>query len=201
MKKKIYAYYEALQAYDQNEQFARANVWKASWEENGWETVMLNRSHAQGSPLHLKLMTKLNRIMPVLPSELQNNIHFIIARLSRWCALHAAGGGWMSDYDVINKSFDADKATQLERNGSLFVLSDQPSFLFYATREICASAIQKIINDDLHVDGVLKNEDKIFNEDGKLDAILGDVCHASKTPELPKSEVMKNIFTNSENNI
>jgi len=201
MKKKIYAYYEALQAYDQNEQFARANVWKASWEENGWETVMLNRSHAQGSPLHLKLMTKLNRIMPVLPSELQNNIHFIIARLSRWCALHAAGGGWMSDYDVVNKSFDTDKATQLEQNGSLFVLSDQPSFLFYSTREICASAIQKIINDDLHVDGVLKNEDKIFNEDGKLDAILGDVCHASKTPELPKSEVMKNIFTNSENNI
>jgi hypothetical protein len=48
---------------------------------------------------------------------------------------------------------------------------------------------------------VLKNEDKIFNEDGKLNAILDDVCHASKTSELPKSEVMKNIFTNSENNI
>jgi len=198
MKKKIYAYYEALQAFDQNEQFACANIWKASWEANGWETVMLNRSHAQGSPLHLKLITKLTRLMPVLPSELQNNIHFIIAKFSRWCALHAAGGGWMSDYDVVNNSFDLDKSSQLEKNGSLLVISDQPSFVFYATKEICASAIQKIINDDLHVDGVLKNEDRIFNEDGKLDSILNDVYHASKTPELAKSEVMKNIFINNE---
>ena len=105
MKPKIYSYYESVQLRPQDEQFACANVWKSTWEAQGWDPVMLNRSHAQGSPLHLKLMTKLTRLAPVLPNELQNNFAFICARFSRWCALHAAGGGWMSDYDVANISF------------------------------------------------------------------------------------------------
>ena len=194
MKPKIYSYYESVQLRPQDEQFACANIWKSTWEAQGWDPVMLNRSHAQGSPLHLKLMTKLTRLAPVLPNELQNNFAFICARFSRWCALHAAGGGWMSDYDVANISFIPQLAEEVEKTGSLLLLSGKPSYVFHTTKEMCAHVINTILSNDLHVGGVLKNEDTIFNESGKLDKIEENLIHAKLENNIPKSQYLKNIL-------
>ena len=102
---KIYAYYQNIAQSKQGEEFACANWWKTSWTNLGWEPVMLNRSHAMGSPLYNKLQQKLMTTAMGLDPVLLNNFDWIVARFIRWCALYAAGGGWMTDYVVVNKEF------------------------------------------------------------------------------------------------
>ena len=95
--KNIYAFYTSIQLADQNEEFACSNWWKTSWEKLGWKTFMLNRSHAQGSHLYNKLASKMMNATSKLPQERRSEVDWLMARFSRWCALHAAGGGWMSE--------------------------------------------------------------------------------------------------------
>jgi hypothetical protein len=44
------------------------------------------------------------------------------------------------------------------------------------------------------VGGVLKNEDTIFNESGKLDKIEANLIHAKLENNIPKSQYLKNIL-------
>jgi hypothetical protein len=44
------------------------------------------------------------------------------------------------------------------------------------------------------VGGVLKNEDTIFNESGKLDRIEANLIHAKLENNIPKSQYLKNIL-------
>ena len=122
MKPKIYAYYESIQTRNQNEEFSCANIWKESWEKYGWEPVMLNSSHSKGSSLQQKLISRILKAVPHLSLEDQNNLQRLIVRFSRWCALHAARGGWMSDYDVVNIGFTPEDAEKMASTDSLIVL-------------------------------------------------------------------------------
>jgi len=190
MKKKIYAYYESIQILPQTEEFACANWWKTSWEKNGWECVMLNRSHAQSSNLHQKLMGKLMKFSFALPQDMQPYFPLIAARYSRWCALHAAGGGWMSDYDVMNLGFSCNDSDSHE--STLSVVSGEPAYLFYATKEHCAAAIQKFINEDLICESKLRFECDILNPQTNLSGIIDKVHHARKS-DKKKSEIMQEL--------
>lgn len=187
MKPKIYAYYEAIQSFPQAEEFSCANYWKQSWEKNGWECVMLNKSHATASALHQKLMQKLVKLSFALPMELQHKFPMIVARFSRWSALHAAGGGWMSDYDVVNLSFTPDIANQSAK--TLNLVAGEPCYLFYATREHCAAAINKFINEELIEGTSLRFESDILNMPENLGR-FSDKTHHAKKGDKPKSEVM-----------
>ena len=191
MKPKIYSYYESIQTLPQPEQFACANAWKESWEKQGWECVMLNRSHAQGSSLHQKFMQKLMKVSFSLPMDLQHIFPKIAARYSRWSALHAAGGGWMSDYDVVNLGLNPSEAFQHEKTLSL--VGDEPCYLFFATREHCAAAINKFIQEEFLIDSKLRNESDILAVKDNLSKLSPDlICHVKAT-DKPKSEVMAEL--------
>jgi len=194
MKKRIYAYYESLQVMPQNEEFACSNVWKATWEKQGWECIMLNKSHARNSPHYQKLMTKLVKLSPQLPPEISNAFPKIVARYARWCALHAANGGWMSDYDVANIAFTPNLADEQEKNGTLQVISGEPCYLMYATKDHCAAAINKILMEDLHLEGTLKTEADILGKEG-MQGVKELLFHAVKTPEKLRSEAMKDYLS------
>lgn len=92
MKPRIYAYYQPILPGDQKIEFALANLWKQSFEAHGWQAVMLNRSHAGNSGLSAGV-------------KLIGRPQTDVARDLALCALHAAGGGWLSHYDVINRGF------------------------------------------------------------------------------------------------
>lgn len=141
---KIYGYYESLQLCPQAEQFARANVWKQSWERHGWECVMLNNSHAKGSPLFQKLVAKLLRTMCDLSPEAQTTFQKTLTRFTRLAALHAAHGGWLSDYDVVNTGFAPADAHTIER--PLLVIDD---CLFHLTPEMAQASLQRILSEDV----------------------------------------------------
>lgn len=188
MKKNIYAYYESLQEFPQNEEFACSNVWKTSWEKQGWNCVMLNGSHAKNSNFYFKLAKKLVE----LSGTLGPNAHYskISARYRRWCALHAAGGGWMSDYDVVNVRFTAEEADKKEAGATILCVAEEPAYLFFATQQHCAAALAKFIAEPLDENGAARNESSILNLPSSLDEIVPLVFHAKKTRDRLKSSEM-----------
>jgi hypothetical protein len=191
--KKIYSYYQSIALSNQPEEFACSNWWKQSWTKNGWEPIMLNRSHAQGSPLYQKLQQKLMNTAHGLPPELTNRFDWIVARFVRWCALHAAGGGWMSDYDVFNRSLKPEIAEECEKNDTLQVNDNGPAYLIYATKEHCENAIKKFIQETMVEDNLVRYEGHILGVQGGLVPIIPLVTHAKNTKELPRSGVLKNL--------
>jgi hypothetical protein len=191
--KKIFSYYESIALSNQPEEFACANHWKASWEQNGWETVMLNRSHAQGSHLYNKLQQRMMNCAMGLPSELTARFHWITARFARWCALHAAGGGWMCDYDVFNKSFKPETADKSEGNDTLVIVGD-PAFLFYATKEHAAAAITKLSRADIIQDNLVVPEHKLLGIGVATKGFAKQVIHAKSHDGAARSEIMGNMM-------
>lgn len=156
--KTIYAFYQSLALIDQTQEFAKANLWKESWTRAGWNPVMLNSSHAQISPLRIKLMTKLNQAFPLIEAHEYKDL--IQMRYSRLCALHAAGGGWISDYDVLNLGFTPQIAEDLEKNS--IVIAGSPAFLMWISKEIVGAAINKFLNSELVQNGKMLNEQEVF---------------------------------------
>ena len=190
MKPKIYSYYESIPTRRQEEEFSRANAWKKSWEANGWEPIMLNNSHAKGSPLFQKLVSKVLRVAPELSAADQNNFQKVIIRFVRWCALHAAGGGWMSEYDVVNSGLTKSDAENFEKE-SLVLMGDKKLFLFYVNEEMCRSCIATFISDDLNIGPEIKSEFDILNCTSSLAEAHGKVIHPELELGKSKAETMR----------
>jgi hypothetical protein len=188
--KNIYGYYESLQAFPQEEQFACANAWKSSWKQQGWEPVMLNTSHAKNSNFYFKLTKKLVELANILGANTGHDYSKAAARYRRWCALHAAGGGWMSDYDVVNVRFSRSEAESKESAGTLLCVAKEPAYLFFATQQHCSAALAKFIAEPLEENGLARNEADVLNLSSSLDEILPLVFHAKKTTERSKSSEM-----------
>ena len=192
MKKKIYAFYQSIPAWPQSEEFARANLWKQSWQKAGWECVMLNSSHAKGTNQQIKL----GRKMAEDPTFRLTN-QKLVARFMRWCALMSAGGGWMSDYDVLNIGFTPKDAEALEKENQLHLLLDRPSCVFYATKNMCANVIQMFLSSVLSDNNVSRNECLILNySDPGLTNLADKIFHPSakkKSEEMAKklAEILK----------
>lgn len=186
MKKRIYAYYESIPTSPQREEFACSNLWKGSWEGNGWECTMLNKTHSAASPLLRGLMVKLLK---------HEGIHeVIVSRLRRWCALHAVGGGWMSDYDVVNLGFTPSLATEIESVQKLHMVAGQKSYIFYATAEKAEQVIESFIKEDILNDGTLIPESEIV----KGDVLFPDIptlFHPKRDQEKTRSQQMEECLS------
>jgi hypothetical protein len=193
MKPKIYSYYESIPTRRQEEEFGRSHVWKASWERNGWEPIMLNNSHAKGSPLFQKLVAKILRVAPELSAADQNNFQKIIIRFVKWCALHAAGGGWMSEYDVVNSGFTKSDAENFEKK-SLVLMGDKKSFLMFVNEEMCRSCISTFISDSINIGDKIKSEFDILNCENSLAEAHGKVIHPEFELGKSKAELMKSLI-------
>lgn len=192
---KVYAYYQNIAQSKQGEEFACANWWKTSWTNQGWEPVMLNRSHALGSPLYNKLQQKLMSNSMGLHPELLNRFDWMVARFIRWCALYAAGGGWMTDYDVVNKRFTPEIAKAYESHGTIHINGDEPAYIFYATKEHCANAIKKFVQESIVDGNKVVNESEILGVENTLSDIL-DLIHHAKSSDLEiRSQIMLNALS------
>lgn len=188
----IYAFYQSIPTADQPEEFACANWWKTSWTANGWNPVMLNRSHAQGSPLYNKLQQK-------LAQELNKNNGLVARaawfqfRFTRWCALHAAGGGWMSDYDVLNLDLTPQIAKSETTN--TLMLNEGPAYLFYASPDHCLGAIRKFISEELSKNEIVCPEIDILGCDPGFGLLLERVAHIKSSGDKKRSAIMQEMFS------
>jgi hypothetical protein len=187
MKKTIHAYYESIPSIRQEEEFACSNLWKGSWESNGWNCVMLNKTHAAVSPLFRSLMGRFLKYDGIAPSAM--------ARFSRWCALHAAGGGWMSDYDVLNLGFTPSLATEIESVQQLHMVAGKRSYIFYATQAKAEEVIGSFIAKEILSNGAPIPESDIFNS-GMSFPELTYLFHPDRDGELTRSQQMAEKISN-----
>jgi len=75
------------------------NLWKYTWIKNGWKPIILNQTIAQKHLLYEKYYSVIKSFPTINTKEYEN------ACFLRWLAMSVVGGGFMSDYDVINKNF------------------------------------------------------------------------------------------------
>jgi len=177
----------------QEEEFACANIWKATWEKNGWSTVMLNNSHAKANQFHQKMIAKLLNASKQLPASEQNNFQPNQVRFSRLFALAAAGGGWLSNYDVVNKGFTASMATELERQNSIICAGNEKPHLVFMSSAIAFSLLQKILAEELVENGKLKQEIQFFSLQNENFPFSDKIIHVKSLAGEKKSENMKKI--------
>ena len=84
-------------------------VWAIEWNRAGFDTKVLSMADARAHP-YFEEMEKI--IKPIL-GELYNGLCFY-----RWLAMVQAGGGWMSDYDVLPTNFPIEDGLVLPNGGN-----------------------------------------------------------------------------------
>jgi hypothetical protein len=104
MQHKVFTYYEELEYKDTSEQMEMIHHWRTSWSKRGWFPVVLRRADAERHPFFKEFANAVLRLPTI------NAVDYEMACYHRWLAVAAAGGGYMSDYDVINYSYEARNA-------------------------------------------------------------------------------------------
>jgi len=94
----IYTYYDESVSVTQSEnQRNILDIWQRSWSKHGWGPLVLGPPEAQKHPLFTKLTEHVKR-----EYRGPNPLIYELACFHRWLALAVVGGGYMSDYDVVN---------------------------------------------------------------------------------------------------
>ena len=103
-------------------------AWQEAWRRAGWETRILTiedaKTSANFSQVERDLLTKV---------PLGNNPRYDYHCYMRYLAMAEAGGGWMSDYDVIPTWLTPD--TDLPNNGSFTIYQNHVPALLSGTQE------------------------------------------------------------------
>lgn len=83
---------------------AQIGIWKRSFRKHGWNPIVLTKFHAKKHPRYEEFVAKVSNpeFYPTV-----NPRYYEVACFVRWLALDVAGGGLMTDYDVVNRAFDA----------------------------------------------------------------------------------------------
>lgn len=102
----VYTYYDGIHegdgdvlSEDAKKQYELMAGWKRSWSKRGWSPQVLTAKDAMLHPLYDIYTERCSK----LPTA--NMPAYEMACYHRWLAVAAKGGGFMSDYDVINYSF------------------------------------------------------------------------------------------------
>ncbi len=77
---------------------AVVDLWRQSWSSKGWDARVLSIVDAKRHPRY----PEINRRVDTLPVDQRGPVR---SSYRRWMALAVAGGGFLSDYDVINHDF------------------------------------------------------------------------------------------------
>jgi hypothetical protein len=104
---KVYTFYSAVEGKPQKDELALIEMWKRSWRSNGWDPVVLGYESLEFDPELEEMAARLKK----LPSINKHNLDYWC--YLRWVAVAQQGGGFMSDYDVINYSFEPREAVEL----------------------------------------------------------------------------------------
>jgi hypothetical protein len=119
----IYTFYEEIEDINKEEQKEMIDIWKESWSKFGWNPIVLSNSDTSLSDEQYKLISNLPTV---------NNPIYEITCYLRWNAMSNIGGGWMSDYDVINCGFTPEDSLKYE---SISILQGHVPCLVFGTSE------------------------------------------------------------------
>jgi len=101
MTNTVYCYYQPLAGF--GDPSPLLSLWKASWAQRGWKTVVLDEADARKHRAFEEVAQLVSRLPSVNPTEYHK------ACIYRWLALATAGGGLLTDYDMIDYSFSPER--------------------------------------------------------------------------------------------
>jgi hypothetical protein len=114
---KVFTYYMPTPVWPERNQLDLIDIWKRSWIKRGWEPVVLTEDDAKTHPKFSYYKEKIW----ALPTEYGHDYEG--ACFMRWLAVAQAGGGMMTDYDVINYEFLPSDLPPLDK---MFIVADNP---------------------------------------------------------------------------
>lgn len=88
----VYSYFERIN----DDAWPVIDLWHRTWLDNGWEPKLLR----EGDYLKWPGAAEFDRDVMKLPTV--NNPRYERACYRRWALMAFIGGGWMTDYDVMN---------------------------------------------------------------------------------------------------
>jgi len=93
---KVYAYIENI---SQSSGFETEvlELWKKTWADNGWSPIILGRGDAEKHPRFKVFHDRVSKIETPFNAPEYNLLCWL-----RWLAFAQVGGGFISDYDVMN---------------------------------------------------------------------------------------------------
>jgi hypothetical protein len=96
----VYTYYQHIpELWSEESQKGLIDVWRRSWEKCGWNPIVLTEEVAKKHPRY----DEFKRKFWAFPTPFGSNYEGTC--FMRWVAMVVAGGGLMTDYDVINYGF------------------------------------------------------------------------------------------------
>lgn len=96
---KVFTFYAPVDGKQEPDELALIALWQRSWAARGWEPVVLDQASLPPDAEVARLRRRLQK----LPSFNKRNLDLWC--YLRWLAVARQGGGFMSDYDVINYAF------------------------------------------------------------------------------------------------
>ena len=159
--KTVYTYYEPIDEQRIETAPTMLEHWRRSWASQGWNPVVLNESHAKTHPLYESYLRRTSELPTVNPPVYERSCYL------RWLAVAQVGGGFMSDYDVVNYNWPArdiaghmilyEVHPQLELATPSVVGGSQAGFQNVCTAmcSVSADQAQTLINDKVHVSDML----------------------------------------------
>ncbi len=97
---KVFTFFSPVEGKREREELSLIELWKKSWSAMGWEPVVLGYESLNFDAELQALVRKFKK----LPSINKHNLDYWC--YLRWVAVFQQGGGFMSDYDVINYAFE-----------------------------------------------------------------------------------------------
>lgn len=97
------------------------SVWRKSWEDKGWDTVVLTKEDSMRNPLFPAFQEKLETLRL---SAYNQKCYW------RWLAMATVGGGWMTDYDTMPLELTAEMGGEL-------ALKNEGRFTSYGSHVPC----------------------------------------------------------------
>lgn len=198
MRKKIFAFYRPILSVPQEEEFAQANLWKKSWELNGWECTMLNASHVSISPWASSIMSRILNLRAFNPGIPVEKLERMASRFVRWAGFHT-GTMWLTDYDVLNLGFTPAMAEEIEKKTDIAVPKGSKAWIAYATPAAAMEACKTFTFGEMFLppawDDTMNEADILkIKKDYFKDLPL---IHVTETlPNEPKSSAMAKILDN-----
>ena len=92
-------------------------LWENSWKNHGWNTIMLNKSHAKASQLYSVIDNSNANFYKSTPSFMQEYHKSCYSRLLAYCEFVRQHGPTLyADYDVLNYGFHPDVLKLTDEN-------------------------------------------------------------------------------------
>lgn len=95
----VYTYYDPTPGFDLEEAKQLMALWRDNWRANGWDPRVISIADAKAHARYQEFTDALSRLPTINGHGYEDTCY------RRWIALAALGGGWLTDYDVMNYGF------------------------------------------------------------------------------------------------